>query len=326
MRAMLLVAGLAFCLAFAGLLVLLSAPGRRLALDHPNPRSLHVTPVPRTGGLAILAGTAAALAFASGSDFRLVLIALALAAVSFGDDLFGLPALWRLAAHLAAAALALWMIVPRPEPVLFIPLLLGIAWLTNLFNFMDGSDGLAAGMAVAGFGTFAFAAHLHGAPALALPCLSLASASLAFLLFNFHPAKIFMGDAGSIPLGFLAGALGVAGWRSGVWPLWFPVLVFSPFVVDATLTLARRLLRREKVWQAHREHYYQRALQAGLGHRGTALFAYALMAGCAAAALHARTAPPAVQAATLVLATLAYAVLARYIDRRWSRRRPEEAH
>ena len=146
---MLLAASLSFCVAFAGLLVLLSAPVRRLALDHPNSRSLHVTPVPRTGGLAILTGATVSLAFVSGQDWSLMLIALALAAVSFGDDLFGLPAAWRLAAHLAAAAFALWLIHPRPEALLIIPLLLGIGWITNLYNFMDGSDGLAGGMAIA---------------------------------------------------------------------------------------------------------------------------------------------------------------------------------
>ena len=149
MYAMLLVASLSFCVSLAGLLVLLSAPVRRLALDHPNSRSLHVTPVPRTGGLAILTGATVSLAFVSGQDWSLMLIALALAAVSFGDDLFGLPAVWRLAAHLAAAAFSLWLIHPRPEALLIIPLLLGIGWITNLYNFMDGSDGLAGGMAIA---------------------------------------------------------------------------------------------------------------------------------------------------------------------------------
>ena len=323
---MLLAASLSFCVAFAGLLVLLSAPVRRLALDHPNSRSLHVTPVPRTGGLAILTGATVSLAFVSGQDWSLMLIALALAAVSFGDDLFGLPAAWRLAAHLAAAAFALWLIHPRPEALLIIPLLLGIGWITNLYNFMDGSDGLAGGMAIAGFGTFAIAAQMHGSNSLAVLCIAIASASFAFLLFNFQPAKIFMGDAGSIPLGFLASAIGVAGWQESVWPLWFPVLVFSPFIVDATLTLAKRVFRREKVWEAHREHYYQRAVQMGLSHRGTALAEYALMAACSAAALSARTASPGIQASVLVAATLTYAAICLNIDSRWSRHVRETPH
>src|SRR6476659_1011719 len=104
-----------------------------------------------------------------------------------------------------------------------------------------------------------------------------AAAAAAFLLFNFHPARIFMGDAGAIPLGFLAATLGVTGWINGLWPLWLPVLVFSPFIADASVTLAKRALRGEKIWQAHREHYYQRVVRAGFGHRNMALLGYILM-------------------------------------------------
>jgi len=320
---MLVPAALGFAIALVLLLILLSPPVRGLALDRPNERSLHATPVPRTGGLAIMAGAAAALAFVTGREQVLLLIGFALAAVSFGDDLFDLPSLLRLAAHLAAAAAALLLIVPQPEPVPFVLLLLGIAWFANFFNFMDGSDGLAGGMTVIGFGAFAVAASAGGSAWLATVCIATASAGLAFLLFNFHPAKIFMGDAGSVPLGFLAGALGVAGWQEGLWPVWFPVLVFSPFAADATFTLVKRVLRREKVWQAHRDHYYQRVVRMGFGHRDTALAEYALMAVCAAAALAARTASPEFQAGTLAVATLAYAGLARYIDARWTRDNPQ---
>jgi UDP-GlcNAc:undecaprenyl-phosphate GlcNAc-1-phosphate transferase len=318
-------AALGFAIALVFLLILLSPPVRGLALDRPNERSLHSVPVPRTGGVAIMAGAAGSLAFVAGHGQALLLTGLALAAVSFGDDLFGLPTLLRLAAHLAAAAVALALIVPQPDPVLFALLLLGIAWFANFYNFMDGSDGLAGGMTVIGFGACALAAGAGGSAWLAAACAAIASAGLAFLLFNFHPAKIFMGDAGSVPLGFLAGALGVAGWQEGLWPLWFPVLVFSPFAADATFTLVKRLLRREKVWQAHREHYYQRVVRMGFGHRGTALAEYALMAACAAAALATRTASPELQAGTLAAATAAYVALALYIDARWARRAQEGA-
>lgn len=322
---MLVSASLAFVIALVCLLVLVSPPVRHLALDRPNERSLHAVPVPRTGGLSILAGAAASLAWVEAGNQGPLLIALALGAVSFADDMFGLPTLVRFLAHLAAAAAALLLILPDRDPVPLLFLLLGIGWLTNLFNFMDGSDGLAAGMAIAGFGTFALTAHMVGETWLAVASASVASASLAFLLFNFHPAKIFMGDVGSIPLGFLAGTLGVAGWHSHVWPLWFPVLVFSPFVVDATLTLAKRLFRGEKVWHAHREHYYQRLVRMRFGHRNTALAEYALMAVCAAAAVTARDAPQAVQMGVLVAATLIFAAIALWIDSRWVRFSANEA-
>jgi UDP-N-acetylmuramyl pentapeptide phosphotransferase/UDP-N-acetylglucosamine-1-phosphate transferase len=184
---------------------------------------------------------------------------------------------------------------------------------------MDGSDGLAGGMAVIGFGAYALAAHLAGDPMLVSLCLALVAGAAAFLLHNFPPARIFLGDVGSIPLGFFAGALGVLGWRGGLWPLWFPVLVFGPFIGDATITLLRRLARRERVWQAHRDHYYQRLVRMGFGHRGTALVGYAAMAACAAVALFSRTEPPIIQIYAFLAAAAGLGVLAAWIDLRWSR-------
>jgi UDP-N-acetylmuramyl pentapeptide phosphotransferase/UDP-N-acetylglucosamine-1-phosphate transferase len=230
-----------------------------------------------------------------------------------------LPTLVRLAAHVAAAAAVLAWQVGYAEPVLFAALVLAIAWYVNLYNFMDGSDGLAGGMAVFGFGCYAIAAFLSGADLYGALCASIAAAAAAFLVFNFPPARIFMGDAGSVPLGFLAGALGVVGWSRGYWPLWFPLLVFAPFVCDATLTLLRRLLRGERVWQAHKEHYYQRLVRMGFGHRGTAWIEYAAMAGCAAVALAARREPPAVQAGAVALAAALLIAVALWVDARWAR-------
>jgi len=317
----------ALVVTFVCLWILLSPFGRRLMLDHPNARSLHAQPVPRSGGLAIAAGAAAGMTagIATGaanvaSELAITLgIAGALAALSFADDLFTLPTLLRLAAHLAAAGIVVNLVLGVSDPLQFALFALAIAWCANLYNFMDGSDGLAGGMAVFGFGAYAWAAHQTGHGALTAASSSIALASLAFLLVNFHPARLFMGDAGSVPLGFLAGALGVLGWREGVWPLWFPVLVFAPFVCDATLTLVKRLLRRERVWQAHKDHYYQRLVRMGFGHRATAWIEYAVMAGCAALALFARKAETGVQIGTLCAAALALAAIALWIDTRWAR-------
>jgi UDP-N-acetylmuramyl pentapeptide phosphotransferase/UDP-N-acetylglucosamine-1-phosphate transferase len=184
---------------------------------------------------------------------------------------------------------------------------------------MDGSDGLAGGMAVIGFGTYALAAQHAGDGAVAALSVAVAAASLAFLLHNFHPARIFLGDVGSIPLGFLAAGTGIVGWRDDAWPLWFPVLVFGPFIGDATVTLLRRLLRGERVWQAHREHYYQRMVRMGLGHRATAWAAYACMLPCALAALWGRTQPPGLQAAAFAGASALLAGVAIWVDLRWAR-------
>jgi UDP-N-acetylmuramyl pentapeptide phosphotransferase/UDP-N-acetylglucosamine-1-phosphate transferase len=308
---------LSFVVAFVALRLLIG-PFARFALDQPNERSLHERPVPRTGGIAVLAGTASAVALLQGAYWLPLALALVLAAVSLIDDLRNMPTPVRLVAHLAAAAVLVGNVLWPGHPLGVVLLIVAIAWITNLYNFMDGSDGLAGGMAVIGFGTFAMAAYAAGDVRLAAVCVALAAAAAAFLTHNFPPARIFLGDVGSIPLGFLAGALGVVGWHGGLWPLWFPVLAFGPFIGDATLTLLRRLARRERVWQAHRDHYYQRLVRMGFGHRGTALVGYAVMAACGAVALFALTQPLIIQIYAFLSAAAGLAVLAAWVDMRWS--------
>jgi UDP-N-acetylmuramyl pentapeptide phosphotransferase/UDP-N-acetylglucosamine-1-phosphate transferase len=199
-------------------------------------------------------------------------------------------------------------------------LVFAVAWMINLYNFMDGADGLAGGMAAIGFCAYAGAAGLAGNTLLAVMSLCVAAAAAAFLVFNFPPARIFMGDSGSIPLGFLAAALGLLGWRDGSWPLWFPLIVFAPFVVDASVTLARRALRGERFWQAHRSHYYQRLVLIGWSHRQLAIAEYGLMlvgAVAAVLALH-QTAP--VQTVIFAALIALYLLAGLTVDRRWRAR------
>lgn len=207
----------------------------------------------------------------------LLACAAGLALVSFLDDWRGLAIRWRFATHFAIMIIFVWINFPGIPLHWLASIVFGLIWMTNLYNFMDGCDGLAGGMTVVGFGSYAVAGWLSGDSALAWLTASIAASALAFLYFNFHPARIFLGDAGSIPLGFLAAAIGLLGWKWRGWPAWFPFLVFSPFIVDASVTLVRRFLRGEKVWQAHRSHYYQRLVQIGWGHRKTALAEYVLM-------------------------------------------------
>ena len=278
--AALVVAALAF-IACALILQTLIRTGLawRLATDIPNERSLHQRPTPRVGGWGIVPVAVVALLILAPSMWLVAACAVFLAAVSQIDDRRGLPARVRFAAHLVAVVL---VIVAHPANVPWWALaVIGflMLWLVNLYNFMDGSDGLAGGMALFGFGGYAIAALTGPAPdpALGLASAGIAGAAAGFLTLNFHPARIFLGDAGSIPLGFLAGALGYWGWQRGVWPVWFPALVFSPFIADASVTLLRRLARGEKFWQAHRQHYYQRMVRLGMGHARTALTWYLLM-------------------------------------------------
>ncbi len=309
---------LSFAVTFAVLRLLLTKFGR-LALDRPNERSLHEQPVPRTGGIALLVGALTSLGFGGGALWLPIGLAVALAFVSFADDLRGLPTAMRLIAHFAAAGVLVWYVLSPMHPLELAILCVAVAWITNLYNFMDGSDGLAGGMALIGFGAYAIAAGVAGHAPLLAADVALAAAAAAFLVLNFPPARIFLGDVGSVPLGFLAAALGIVGWRDDLWPLWFPVLVFAPFIGDATVTLLKRLARGEKVWQAHREHYYQRLVRAGAGHRGAALTGYALMLVCTAAALYGRAERPAIQAAAFTAASLVLVAAGAWIDVRWAR-------
>jgi len=289
---------------------------RILPLDTPNERSLHAVPVPRTGGIGIIIGFVAAAWWLHASLALLVPAGL-LAIASYLDDRHALPASIRLVVHLLAAGIFLLLNGAPINAAIFVFLLLGIGWMTNSFNFMDGSDGLAGGMAVIGFSTYGLASWMNGTSELGLLAWSIAAAAAGFLIFNFYPAKIFMGDVGSIPLGFLAGSFGITGWLHGLWPLWFPLVVFAPFIVDTSITLVRRLLRGERIWEAHRKHYYQRLILAGWSHRKAAVAEYAFMLMCAAAAMLCLRASPIVR--LLAIATLAgaFTVAMRAIDLRW---------
>jgi UDP-N-acetylmuramyl pentapeptide phosphotransferase/UDP-N-acetylglucosamine-1-phosphate transferase len=286
-------------------------------VDHPNERSLHQTPVPRTGGLGVLAGLLVAGLAATpwpmpGSWAWLAGAAALVATVSYIDDRSGVPPHWRLLAHVGATALLmtgglLWADLDLPWgqwrlalPMALLLTLLGVVWMINLYNFMDGMDGFAGGMAVFGFGALAVLGWQAGDPAYATATAATAAAAGGFLVSNFPPARIFLGDAGSSTLGLLAAGLSLLGAQRGLFPLWVAGLAFSPFIVDATWTLLRRLRNGERPWEAHRSHHYQRLVLAGWGHRKTLLRSYALMAACAATAVAAARMPPAEQARLMV--------------------------
>lgn len=293
-----------------------------ITLDEPNARSLHTTPVPRTGGIGLILGVAAAWSVIDPQLPRALWIGAALLiAISLLDDLRGLSVTVRLGAHLLAAALAVTALLPASIVLpAFVIAILATGWMCNLYNFMDGSDGLAGGMSMIGFLFFSIAAALAGSIQFALVNLAVAAAAAGFLLHNFHPARIFLGDVGAVPLGYLAATFGIIGWLQRDWTWWFPMLVFSPFIVDASITLARRLLSGTRVWEAHRDHYYQRLVRLGLGHRGTALAEYALMAVSGMAALWAMTLTSGLQYIVLTVAAAAYAALILLVERAWRKR------
>jgi len=294
--------------------------GRAMPLDHPNYRSLHSSPIPRVGGIGVMCGVTVGWLLGNGLGLGgMLATALGLAAVSLIDDFRGLPVALRFAVQFAAAFLLVEIVLPAGSGVVASGVaIVAVVWAVNLYNFMDGSDGLAGGMALLGFGAFGVAAAMGQDWTLALAAWTVAAAAGGFLLFNFHPARVFLGDAGSVPLGFVAAALGLAGMVREIWPIWFPLLVFSPFIVDSTTTLFRRLLRGEKVWQAHHEHYYQRMVRSGIGHRDTALIWYAVMLASGLSACMALALPRTGQLAVLGGWAVFYAMAGAAVERRWS--------
>jgi UDP-N-acetylmuramyl pentapeptide phosphotransferase/UDP-N-acetylglucosamine-1-phosphate transferase len=270
------------------------ARGYWLVLDIPNERSLHSRPTPRTGGIAILLGIGAGIVIAwlgngySITNLPVSIAVLALALVALLDDRYALGVMPRLLMQICVVSILIFTL-PLTSIGIVAPIasLLFLLWMVNLYNFMDGMDGFAAGMAIFGFSTYAMLAWQAGYTEFAFGCAIIGAASSGFMLLNFPPARLFMGDSGSTVLGLLAGVAVLFAHRESILPVWLGVLVFSPFIVDATVTLGMRILRREKFWQAHKTHYYQRLVRLGWGHRRTVLAEYGLMLACCGSAVHA---------------------------------------
>jgi UDP-GlcNAc:undecaprenyl-phosphate GlcNAc-1-phosphate transferase len=309
-----LAAIIAAAVSWAVLGVLLRRRGL-LPLDVPNARSLHVRAIPRGGGVAIWAGWFAGTLWLPGAKPWLGPL-VAVIAVSLLDDLHGVHPAIRLTVHLVAAAIWVGLAGPALNAVAAV---LAIVWMANLYNFMDGSDGLAGAMAVIGFGSFAAAAWLAGSAAVTL-FLALAAATVPFLLRNAPPARVLLGDVGAVPLGFLAAIFGITGVQERWWPAWFPVLIFLPFIADATATLVYRLLRGARIWEAHREHHYQRLVQIGWGHGRTLALYAALMVGVAGSSLIVLAWAPTAGLALLIVWAAVFAVIFVAIEYHWRRR------
>lgn len=275
---------IAFLLSYFLVCWLTSVKSPLKLLDRPNERSLHDRPVPKTGGLALLIAMFAGWVFLLPTfDVPMVFVpvlfaTLLVAGISFVDDLMDISPLIRITFHAFAAVVLIYSGFSIHDSLpgqLFT--FISIIWMLNLYNFMDGMDGFAGGMSLSGFGFIGLSGFIQGDYFFALLAWTVAAASAGFLLKNFPPAKIFMGDVGSATLGFLVTAFSLWGIRSELFNLWFPLLVFSPFILDATITLIRRALKGEKVWQAHCGHYYQRLALAGWGHKKTVIYEYVLM-------------------------------------------------
>jgi len=286
MTTLLLTAVLVFAASWAGSGLMTRWLRRRMILDHPVERSSHARAVPKGCGLAVtavllLAWLGLSIAGQAPPDALLVCcLAFALAAISWFNDVADLPVALRLAVHLLIATVGLLALPDRghvfqgllPEELDQAATVVLWAWFMNLFNFMDGIDGITAVETSAiGFG-LAFVAALTGIASggYLLLVVALAAAALGFLPWNWHPARVFLGDAGSVPLGFAAGWLLLLLASRGYWAS--ALLLPLYYLADATLTFLVRLARGEAVWRAHKSHFYQRALAPDGDHAAVVLW------------------------------------------------------
>ena len=306
--------GLPLALAAAALTVVatrrvLAYLHHRQIMDHPNERSSHDLPTPRGGGLATTPVMALAVLAAQGQAAWLGVGALLLLAISWLDDRKGLPALPRFAAH--GLAVAAFLALLPADLLVFQGVLpvwadravaaIGWLWFVNLYNFMDGIDGITGVETI----SLGLGIAVVGGMALAGPALAVAAVGGAFLLFNWHPAKLFLGDSGSVPFGYVLGGLLLLLAADG--HLVAALILPAYYLADATITLGRRALAGEKVWRPHRRHFYQRAVQGGKRHDQVALAVAGgnvLLLGCAVLAAGGRAGVAVLLALAVVAAML----------------------
>jgi UDP-N-acetylmuramyl pentapeptide phosphotransferase/UDP-N-acetylglucosamine-1-phosphate transferase len=265
----------------AGAIVLLRPVLQRYALARPNTRSSHVLPTPQGGGIAVVGATllVTAAAFVAGGAgaagpasqlAALIAAALVLAVAGAIDDISSLHPLPRFGLQIASVAVVLALLPPDLRIVPVLPwwleraaMLIAAVWFVNLVNFMDGIDWMTVAEVLPVSAGLVLCGLLGGLPPLGvLTACALAGAILGFAPFNRPVARLFLGDVGSVPIGLILAWLLIL--LAGSGHLAAALLLPLYYLADASITLARRLVRGEKVWQAHRTHFYQRATDNGL--------------------------------------------------------------
>lgn len=254
---------------------------KKSLIDHPNERSSHIVPTPRGGGWAIVVPILAVLIYKSivnewaDVGWAVIVGAIVLSAISWLDDVRSLSVKVRLLIQFTVVVIVVAMtpfeliqsLAILPTIILSIILVLAWVWFINLYNFMDGIDGISSVETIFICVGIAAVYWISEGQETDMPMLALiiASATAGFLFWNWSPAKIFMGDIGSVFLGFIIGWLLIGLAMNGHWAAAFILPLY--YLADTTITLCRRALRGDRFWEAHREHFYQRAHQAGLSHR-----------------------------------------------------------
>jgi Fuc2NAc and GlcNAc transferase len=255
-------------------------------LDFPNARSSHSVPTPRGGGIAIvivllLSGVMSL--FLPNAPIH-SLLCLLLATMAYGvlgwqDDKHDLSASVRFLVQILIAALSsVWLLWNLPVwslsfagIVILLLTILWIVWMANLYNFMDGIDGISAVESIILGVTTSYWFAMSGSISIAIICIAVAGAAVGFLRWNWSPAKIFMGDVGSLALGAFFAILAIIGTTGQDIPFSAFLILYAVYLADSGVTLLHRMIKREKWWQAHRSHFYQRAVQSGFSHSQVSL-------------------------------------------------------
>lgn len=296
--------GAAFIITALGLWPLREYLLRKTILDHPNQRSSHTVPTPRGAGIVVLVVIASSWVVLQVSAeiggirpelIVLVLMALLIGVISWIDDLKGVPFVFRLLTHVAAVGLSLQAMPDGsllfqgllPPALDWILTLLLWVWFINLYNFMDGIDGITAIETITiCLGVVGVGIVVPQVAYLSPYAVTVLGAIIGFLIWNWFPARIFLGDVGSASIGFLVGWLLLSLAAAGLWSV--ALILPAYYLVDATITLFLRMARGEKIWLAHRSHFYQLAVQSGVGHARVSLcvgIAGLIQACCAVASV-----------------------------------------
>ena len=264
-------------ISFLGTKLLLGFLRDKKILDTPNERSSHRKPIPKGGGIVVVGAVLIAFVVIFNSRgviyLPLIIATLFLALISWIDDLKDLPAGLRLTAQFISSTFVLLMMSPSEPyfhgiiPTWFELIIIAFIWVwfINIFNFMDGIDGITAVETISiGMGLFLIILICGGRSEVGLSGLVLAASALGFMWWNWSPSQLFLGDVGSIPLGFIIGWLLLQILPTPLWLI--SVIIPLYYLSDATITLIIRCLNREKFWLPHRKHFYQLATSRGLSH------------------------------------------------------------
>ena len=264
-----------FMASFMTCLFFIKIPIFKLFNDDINLRSLHKRPVPRIGGIAVLLSFFIAASFFDRINLHYLQAPLSiLFFISLADDIFNVNFILRLITHFISAIIFIFFINVDILIYQSILLIFIIVSIINSFNFMDGADGMAGGSGFIIFLFYAFLAYLHNDINLFYISTTISISLLGFLFWNFNNAKIFLGDSGSITIGFLSSAIGIIGWQNNLWSFATILVMQIPFLLDTGFTLIRRIFKGEHIWEAHHEHFYQQLIINGWSHKKTSFVYY----------------------------------------------------